>query len=70
MQHLSGQLFFQAKFMYKPNNGGEVTSYLGFDEGFVEGRVWSRDHERRQQAQSESFEGICDAKKRNRNKSG
>lgn len=53
--------------MYKPNNRGEVASYLGFYEGFVEGGVWSRDHEGRQQAESEPFESICDAEKRNRN---
>lgn len=51
------------KLIYKPNDGGEVTSYFGFNEGFIEGGVWSRDHQGRQQAESESFKCISDAKK-------
>lgn len=52
------------KTMYEPNHRGEVTSYFGFDESFIERRVWSRDHQGRQQAESESFKCISDAKKK------
>lgn len=51
-----------------PNNRREVCSQFGFDERFVEGRVWPRDHQRRQQAESESFKCISDAKEKNNNK--
>lgn len=47
--------------IYTPYDRGEVGSYLGFDESSVERRVRSRDHQWRQQAQSESFKRVCDA---------
>lgn len=52
---------------YTPYDRREVGSYLGFDESFVEGRVWSRDHQRGQQAESESFKRVSDAAHRNHN---
>lgn len=52
------------KLIDKPNHRGEVASYFGFDERFIEGGVWSRDHQGRQQAESERFERISDAKKK------
>lgn len=47
--------------LFSPDDRREVRSYLGFDESFVEGRVWSRDHQRGHQAESESFKRVCDA---------
>lgn len=52
---------------YTPYDRREVGSYLGFDESFVEGRVWSGDHQRGQQAESESFKRVSDAAHRNHN---
>lgn len=54
--------------MYAPYNRGEVSSYLGFDESFVERGVWARDHQRGQQTESESFKCVSDAGQEKQNK--
>ena len=48
-------------FSYTPYNRGEVASYLGFDQSFVEGRVWPRDHQLGEKAESESLKRVRDA---------
>lgn len=53
--------YFKGCVQYTPNDRGEVGSYLGFDESFVEGRVWTGDHQRGQQAESEAFKCVGDA---------
>lgn len=50
--------------VYTPYDRREVRSYVGLNESFVEGRVWSRDHERGEQAESESFKRVGDAAER------
>lgn len=47
-------------FMYIPYDGGEVCSDLGLDESFVEGSIWSGDHQGGQQAESEAFKCVGD----------
>lgn len=44
-----------------PYDRGEVGSYLGLNESFVERGVWPRDHQRGEQAESESFKCVGDA---------
>lgn len=44
-----------------PYDGGEVRSNLGFDESFVEGSVWSGDHQGGEQAESEVLKRVGDA---------
>lgn len=47
--------------VYTPYDGGEVCSNLGFDERFVEGSVWSGDHQGGEQAESEVLKRVGDA---------
>lgn len=47
--------------VYTPYDGGEVRSNLGLDESFVEGSVWSGDHQRGEQAEGEVLKGVGDA---------
>ena len=51
---------------YAPDDRGEVASYLGFDERFVERGVWSRHHQGGEQAEDESFKRISDAEEEKR----
>lgn len=46
--------------MYTPYDGGEVCSNLGLDKSFVEGSVWSGDHQGGEQAESEAFKCVSD----------
>lgn len=51
---------FNCEAAYTPYNGGEVCSDLGLDKSFVEGSVWSGDHQGGQQAESEAFKCVGD----------
>lgn len=47
--------------VYKPYDRGEVRSNLGLDESFVEGSVWTGNHQGGEQTEGEVLEGVGDA---------
>lgn len=47
--------------VHTPYDGGEVGSNLGLDESFVEGSVWSGNHQGGEQVEGEVLKSVGDA---------